>query len=247
MIDYRHRRFGMSLFIAGAFALLMSLNGGWGDAYGQTAGPTPQPNSALLRVTKEADNPNPRVGDTVVFIIRVTNVGDQPARAVEVVDTMPNAFEIVSSMPTVGTVAVSGQTVTLTIPELQPGETAVLTIETRVRAGATGQLVNQVVVRGIDANGTALSDNTAQTVVDVATDEQGDGAASPRGQTGPGHGNAGTPRRQVGPADGGNAGGPRNQLGATGADDSLQWWLTALGVLLVISGSAIYLRARKAR
>lgn len=222
MIHPRQRSFATSLLLLGLLTLLMSFSGGWGIAYGQTAGPTPVANQpAILNVTKEADNPSPRPRDTVVFVIRVSNVGGQPARNVQVVDAVPGEFEIVNVYATQGIPQINGQNVTVTIQQLDPGMMVVVTIETRVRATARGQLSNQVVVRAANLDGSPIAEERAQAVLGVA-DTADDPSASPS-----------------------HAQGPGSQLSNTGADTPLYWPLFLLGLLLMMAGFVIFLRSRK--
>lgn len=221
MSHQRQRSFAMSLLLTGLLVTLMSFGGGWGEAYGQTAGPTPTPRRASLSVTKEVDNPRPQPGDTVVFTIRVQNVGDVPATDVVVQDNVPGTFEILDASASTGTVAVRGQTVRVEIAQLDPGATVVITIRVRLRPDAQGRLVNVVVVRQGNA---AIEEQRAEAVLDVS-DSGDDSSAAPTA----------TPQ------------GPRSSLGNTGADTSMQWWLLLLGLMLIAAGSVIYWRTRSTR
>ncbi|HEY0733677.1 MAG TPA: DUF11 domain-containing protein [Herpetosiphonaceae bacterium] len=222
MSHQRQRSFAMSLLLTGLLVTLMSFGGGWGEAYGQTAGPTPTPRRASLSVTKEADNPRPQPGDTVVFTIRVQNIGDVPATDVIVQDNVPGTFEILDATSSTGTVTVQGQTVRVQIAQLDPGATAVITIRVRLRPDAQGRLVNIVIVR---QGNSASEEQRAEAVLDVADSSDDGGQAAPTA----------TPQ------------GPRSSLGNTGADTSMQWWLLLLGLMLIAAGSAIYWRARATR
>ncbi|HEX6292765.1 MAG TPA: DUF11 domain-containing protein [Herpetosiphonaceae bacterium] len=211
----------MSLLLMGLLVTLMSFGGGWGQAYGQTAGPTPTPRRAALNVTKEVDNPRPRPGETVVFTIRVQNVGDTTARDVIVQDNMPGAFEILDVTTSAGTATVRGPTVRVEIPQIDPGATVVITIRARLRPDARGPLINVVIVR--DATG-ALDEQRAEAALAVA------GAAAEASD----------------PPSGGPQV-PRGPLSNTGADSGLQWSLLLLGLLLMIAGSVVFWRARATR
>jgi uncharacterized repeat protein (TIGR01451 family) len=222
----RQRSFAMSLLLTGLLVTLTSFGGGWGQAYGQTAGPTPTPRRATLSITKEVDNPRPRPGETVVFTIRVQNVGDQPARDVVVLDVMPPAFEVLDATTTAGTASVRGPTVRVDIPQIDPGATVVITIRARLRPDARGRIVNIVIVR--DANA-ALGEQRAEAILEVSdtADDEQPGASPAMPGTG--------------------AQGPRGSLGNTGADAGMQWWLLLLGLALMAAGSAIFWRSRSTR
>lgn len=225
MSHQRQRSFAMSLLLTGLLVTLMSFGGGWGEAYGQTAGPTPTPRRAALSVTKEVDNPRPQPGETVVFTIRVQNVGDVPATDVVVQDNMPGTFEILEATASTGTVTVNGPTVRVQIAQLDPGATAIITIRARLRPDAQGRLVNVVIVRDGNAS---VEEQRAEAVLDVANSADDGAGGQPAAPTA-------TPQ------------GPRSSLGNTGADTSVQWWLLLLGLMLIAAGSVIYWRARATR
>jgi uncharacterized repeat protein (TIGR01451 family)/LPXTG-motif cell wall-anchored protein len=227
MSHQRQRSFAMSLLLMGLLVTLMSFGGGWGAAYGQTAGPTPTPRRATLSISKEVDNPRPRPGETVVFTIRVQNIGDQPTRNVVVQDVMPSAFEVLDATSSAGTVSVRGPTVRVEIPQIDPGASVVVTIRARLRPDARGRLVNTVIVR---ENNAEVGEQRAEAILEIA-DEAGEDGQSDTSPDAPGTG----------------AQGPRGSLGNTGADSSTQWWLLLLGLMLMAAGSAIFWRSRSAR
>lgn len=161
MAQQRQARLGLPLVISGLLIMLMGFGGSWGIAYGQSAGPTPTPGQSNLEITKSADTDSACPADPVAFTIRILNRGASPASNVEVVDTVPDGFDIISATATAGTVSTNGQTVTLTMPQLDPGVSAILTITTRVRAdAANGEVENQVVV-----NSTNLGEQRAEVAV----------------------------------------------------------------------------------
>jgi uncharacterized repeat protein (TIGR01451 family) len=84
--------------------------------------------SADLSLTKTVDNSAPNLNDTIVFTIKLSNGGQDPAPSVQVTDLLPSGLQYVSSTPSgtgtydnssgiwnVGTVAVGANTATLTI------------------------------------------------------------------------------------------------------------------------------------
>lgn len=85
-------------------------------------------------IAKVANPPFALPGQNVTFTVTVTNPSAVPATNVVVNDPIPNELEVLSASATGGSTSVSGQTVTLTIPTLNPGATVTLTIQTRVRA-----------------------------------------------------------------------------------------------------------------
>ena len=228
---HRQRRFATSLWLTGLFAAIMSFGGNWGTAYGQTAGPTPTPGAQpVLAITTEVDTTNPRPGQTVVMIIRVTNNGSAPARNVNVTDVIPPQFEIINVYGTSGIYGVNGQIVDGMIAEIAPGATVVITVEVVVRRDAQGRIINEVIVRMINQDGVVINTVRAEVAVTIQGASGASGSATENG----------------GGTAAGNQSGVRSQLGNTGGQQILYWPLLLIGVLLMLAGTAIFLRARKA-
>jgi uncharacterized repeat protein (TIGR01451 family) len=122
---------------------------------------TPTPSSTLVVsqgsviVSKVADRPFAQAGDTVIWTITVTNPNSIPVSNVTVQDKVPPELDIVSASATMGNVSINGQTVTLTIPQLNAGQSAVLRIITRVRLGVPGPVIISNTVSGNPGNSTA--------------------------------------------------------------------------------------------
>jgi len=81
------------------------------------------------------------VDQDVTWTIRVTNIGTSTVNDETIFDDIPDGLEILSTNPSTGSITVSGQTVRWFIPTLAPGETVRATIQTRVTANITGQVV----------------------------------------------------------------------------------------------------------
>jgi uncharacterized repeat protein (TIGR01451 family) len=116
----------------------------------RTIPPTPTPPSAVqtsvrqsgsLTLEKNVDKPFAGPGDTVTWTITVTNPTSAAVPNVVVEDTLPPELAIISAKAPKGTVQVSGQTVRLTISQLDPGESVTLTIVTKVRSDAPASFV----------------------------------------------------------------------------------------------------------
>lgn len=206
------RRFSTSLLLTGLLVVFASLGGGWGQAYGATGGPTPTPSDATLAIAKEGDIAQARPGQTVVFTVRTTNNGSLPARAAQIVDEMPNQFEVMNALASQGTVSVSGQTVTVAVPQLDPGVTVVLTIEGRVRQGAQGQIVNQATARAVNVQGVAITEQRARAVVNLDENVASDAAGSAGGGNGAGNSTGN------GAAEGSAPGAGSDAAGSAGVD-----------------------------
>lgn len=269
MGQQHHHRVATSTMLTGLLILLISLGGSWGEAYGQTAGPTPTVGQrAVLSVTKQVDNATPRRGDIVSFTIRVQNTGSVAALNVVIRDVVPGTFDVLRASATSGAAEVRGQVVTITVPQIDPGVTVLATIEARVRNDARGQLRNTVVVRAAGVvDGSNAAEVSATVLLDVA--EQPDatpptGASPPAGgNTGGGTGDntGGGAGGNTGGGAGGNTGGGAGGnigggaggdtrrgsnplLSGTGAGSGLQLPLLVIGIMLVLIGGLIFTRVR---
>lgn len=85
-----------------------------------------------LDLVKSVDPPFAQPGDTVVWTIVVGNSTNQVATGIPVTDVLDTGLELTGHSATHGTVSVNGQNILWDIPVLQPGETAVLQLTTRV-------------------------------------------------------------------------------------------------------------------
>ncbi|MGO4301657.1 DUF5979 domain-containing protein [Leifsonia sp. RAF41] len=84
-----------------------------------------------LRILKQADRASATVGDTIVYTIRVTNDGAIDATNVKVTDTLPTGLQVLSTVPQ----ATNGPgTLHWTIPALAAGESATMTVTTKLIA-----------------------------------------------------------------------------------------------------------------
>lgn len=92
---------------------------------------TPSPSDPIIR--KSVDPPFSAPGNTVVYHIIVTNPGPSLVTGVRVVDTMPAELEILRAQTTIGTVSFGGQTVTLLVADLDPGQSVTVTVTARIR------------------------------------------------------------------------------------------------------------------
>mgnify|MGYP001501725791 CR=1 FL=1 len=100
--------------------------------------PPPPPDDDLLPligiidpvVTKSGSPATAVVGEPVVWTIFVSNPGNAPINGVVVGDTVPAAFTITGVSTTQGSYTINGQSVSVNIGTLQPGQQVVIQINT---------------------------------------------------------------------------------------------------------------------
>jgi uncharacterized repeat protein (TIGR01451 family) len=130
-----------------------------------------------LSVTQTV-NPNPAfVNSQVSFVISVSNMSSTTATNVVVTDTLPASLTNIKATSTSGTVLpVSGNTVTVNIPQLPPtgitgaGSSAVITI-TATTPGTAGNLTNSVTATATQPQ-TVANDNISTVTFTVQTGTQ---------------------------------------------------------------------------
>jgi uncharacterized repeat protein (TIGR01451 family) len=131
-----------------ALVLLASFGGEWGTAYGQTAGPTPvttsPANSTAPTVTITADPAEADPGQTVEFTLTITNPGSSSAEDVTVIDNVPPGFEVLGIDGPPGSFSTSGQTVTIRLGSLAPGQVVKIVIKTVARS--SGRATNTATI-----------------------------------------------------------------------------------------------------
>jgi len=95
---------------------------------------------AEVTLSKSVTTTSPIFGSHDAFTLTAKNTGPSDAGQVVVTDPVPAGLALVSETPSAGTVAVSGQTVTWTIPDLaaEATDTVIITV-----AVDTGEVANQ--------------------------------------------------------------------------------------------------------
>jgi uncharacterized repeat protein (TIGR01451 family) len=101
---------------------------------------------ADLRLTKVVDNPNPSLGDTIIYTVTVTNDGPNTATNVEVTDQIPAGLTFVSATPSQG--SYNQITGVWTVGTLNSGDSATLIIQAIV--SSLGTITNTAEVTASD-------------------------------------------------------------------------------------------------
>lgn len=123
---------------------------------------TPYVPNADLSISKTVDNTTPCIGDTIKYIITVTNAGPDTAENVSVTDTWSNYLNIISATPTQG--IFNATTHIWTIGSLTHGASVTLTIF--ANALQTG-LINNTAIVTSTINDPHTEDNNSTATVDV--------------------------------------------------------------------------------
>jgi uncharacterized repeat protein (TIGR01451 family) len=95
-----------------------------------SAGVTVTPPQADLAVAKVVDNPTPNVGDTVTFVVDLSNQGPDPATNVQVTDRLPAGLSLITATPSQG--AYDGTSGLWTVGQVDTPSTVTLTLLARV-------------------------------------------------------------------------------------------------------------------
>jgi uncharacterized repeat protein (TIGR01451 family) len=100
------------------------------------------------------------IGDIVNFNISVTNPGPNTAEKIVVTDAVPLPFVVKNATSSQGTVNVSGQTVTVNIGTLLPGQTVNVLVTTQVAAGVVGSVTNKASLTCVVTDTTSGSESS---------------------------------------------------------------------------------------
>lgn len=136
------------------------------DTSNNTSSVSVGPISADLMVSKQVDNPSPQVGDRVQFLVVVTNMGQNAATGVNLLDNLPSGFTFVSAVPSAGTqyASSSGQ---WSVGNLATGSSATLRINAIVKS--RGSYQNSAEVSHTDQPDPDAANNRAEVAVGPVT------------------------------------------------------------------------------
>jgi len=115
--------------------------------------------SADLSLTKDVDDPAPRVGDLVTFTLAVANAGPDSAFAVTVADTLPAALAFESATPSQG--AYDPDTGLWDLGDLAPDSAATLLLAATVDAGAAGAAITNAAAAAAESPSDSDPDNNS--------------------------------------------------------------------------------------
>jgi uncharacterized repeat protein (TIGR01451 family)/fimbrial isopeptide formation D2 family protein len=132
---------------------------------------------ADLALTKTADKSEALIGDTVTFTIVVTNNGPDAATGVIVTDTLPAIFSLQSATSTKGSCS-GTTTIACTIGTLNNGESATITVVTKVVAAGTATNTATATLNEYDPD----PDNSTDVGAAVTTKERPANLADTGGQ-----------------------------------------------------------------
>lgn len=115
------------------------------------------------------DNPNPQVGDTIIYTISVTNYGPLAATNVKVFEYPLSGVTITDTHVTQGNYDSPPYWF---VGDLNVSDTATLTITATVDTGSAGlELINTARVESLDQNDTNGTNDIATAIVTVVPDE----------------------------------------------------------------------------
>ncbi len=103
-----------------------------------------------IAVDKSVSSTTAKAGDSLIYTITVTNVGQSRATGVGMMDVLPAGVTYTGSAGTQAPATVTGQTLQYYLGDFEPGQSRVYTIVATVGATATGTLKNAVNVAAIE-------------------------------------------------------------------------------------------------
>ncbi len=123
----------------------------------------PQPD---LEISKTVDVSTPVEADTIIFTVKVKNLGPDPATNIQVTDQLPTGVTYFSAGATQGSFD-NGSGI-WTVGNIAAGDSAILSIDVSVDAGTLGQtIINTASITSLDETDPNLSNNSASSGITV--------------------------------------------------------------------------------
>lgn len=201
-------------------------------------------------ITKRANLEQVQVGDFVEFTLTVGNTGSAAATDVVVTDPIPGFLTVYNATTTRGLISVSGNTVTIEIGTVEPGEIITIVIRTRVNQQVAppdnrNTATLSTTSSGDDPSNNASSASLITSAAPTATPTPSSVPTAPPAEPGaptatgvPPGATAVPPAATAMPPAQPTAASPAVVLPPTGADDT-SWSLLLLPLLLLALGTAI--------
>ncbi|MBJ7471107.1 MAG: DUF11 domain-containing protein, partial [Solirubrobacteraceae bacterium] len=122
---------------------------------------------ANLAITKSVDLAAANVGDTLTYLLTVTNSGPQPATGVTVVDTLPAGVTRLGATPSQGTCP-AGSPISCALGTIPVGGSATITITARVGLGAANATATNSATVDATQDDLTPGNDTATAVTTIA-------------------------------------------------------------------------------
>ena len=187
--------------------------------------PEPTVGTPNVVVTKQASRREVRIGDELSYTLTATNNGTAPAEAVVVTDAMPAPLEIISVVSSQGSASASGQSITVQVGTLAPGQQAVITIMVRVRAAVQPGDISNLAMVFTSTPGDPPGDNTTTTTITILPPEPAPTVAPPAGAQPPRAATTTQPQRMPKTAD---------------PEEAMRFLMTFLPLILLAFGAGIF-------
>lgn len=118
-------------------------------------------------VSKSISQSEANPGDEVTYTINVVNRGNIAAENVVVTDSLPDELTIVDMSTSRGEASMRGQTISVTIGLMEPGEEVTIRVRARVKADTPPSTISNGVVVTTTSPGDDPSNNTASVPLTV--------------------------------------------------------------------------------
>jgi uncharacterized repeat protein (TIGR01451 family) len=206
----------------------------------------PQLQTADPVITKRVNINQAQVGDEAIFSLIVTNNGAIPATDVVVTDPLPAFVAVLDVSATRGDVTIAGNTITVVLGSVGPGEIVTITIRTRIVAVVAAPDNRNIAGLTTTSNGDIISNNQDSVPVNIISS----GAGSPSATPLPGGAATPTPGPAGGPGSppASSIGAPPPSMPSTGSADigGLRSLIVVLALGLLALGGLLQRQRRAA-